>query len=105
MIEAGAYGDAWSRVDDVHSVDFGADLVEIGTGIPNINNPGTLQELGGTIDGDCSDSWTCPDKLYLNQPTGLWQFDEFVTIGDLRLYMLRHQGQAVRKGRSLCTTG
>ena len=84
-ISAGEYGIAWSCVG-IADVDFGADLEEIGTGILP-SGEGTLQALGGVIDGDCSGDWTCPDKLYLNQPTGLDQFDDFVTIGDLRLYM------------------
>ena len=84
-ISAGVYGLAWSCVG-IADADFGAVLEEIGTGILP-SGEGTLQALGGVIDGDCSGDWTCPDKLYLNQPTGLPQFDEFVTIGDLRLYM------------------
>ncbi|RKZ05277.1 hypothetical protein DRQ25_16530 [Candidatus Fermentibacteria bacterium] len=84
-IPSGEYGYAWSCVG-IADADFGADLVEIGTDILP-GGEGTLQALGGTIDGDCSGDWTCPDKLYLNQPTGLPQFDNFVTIGDLRLYM------------------
>ena len=84
-IVAGEYGTAWSCVG-IADDDFGAVLEEIGTGILP-SGEGTLQALGGVIDGDCSGDWTCPDKLYLNQPTGLPQFDEFVTIGDLRLYM------------------
>ena len=77
-IYAGTYGPAWSRVLQ-NDGDHGAPLVDIGAG--------TIQALGGIIDGDCSGTWTCPDKIYLNQPTGLVQFDNFVTIGDLRLYM------------------
>lgn len=84
-IPSGEYGSAWSRVG-ITDADFEAVLEEIGTDILP-GGEGTLQALGGTIDGDCSDSWTCPDKLYLNQPTGLDQFDDYVTIGDLRLYM------------------
>jgi hypothetical protein len=84
-IPAGEYGLAWSRVN-ITSADRTEELIHIGANI-NFPGAGTLQALGGTIDGDCSGDWTCPDKLYLNQPTGLPQFDEFVTIGDLRLYM------------------
>jgi len=84
-IPAGYYGLKWSRVKIIDN-DFGAELTHIGDDIGFAGN-GTLQALGGYIDGDCSGDWTCPDKLYLNQPTDLWQFDEFVTIGDLRLYM------------------
>jgi len=85
-IDAGAYGHAWERVTQADA-DFGNELIHIGVGIIAQADEGTLQALGGTIDGDCSGCWTCPDKLYLNQPTGLDQFDNFVTIGDLRLYM------------------
>jgi len=85
-ILAGHYGLKWSRVKLV-DLDFGKVLEEIGTGIIADEDAGTLQALGGYIDGDCSGTWTCPDKLYLNQPTDLPQFDRFVTIGDLRLYM------------------
>lgn len=85
-IPAGEYGYAWSRVV-MTDADRTEVLEEIGTGILADADAGTLQALGGIIDGDCSGDWTCPDKLYLNQPTGLWQFDKFVTIGDLRLYM------------------
>ncbi|MEA1895530.1 MAG: hypothetical protein U9N36_10105 [Euryarchaeota archaeon] len=84
-IHAGEYGYAWSRVLQADD-DFGEVLKHIGEGIIDTGE-GTLQALGGTIDGDCSGDWTCPDKLYLNQPTDLPQFDNFVTIGDLRLYM------------------
>lgn len=40
----------------------------------------------GYIDSDCSADWSCPDKLYLQQIMGDLR-DEFVTIGDLRLYV------------------
>lgn len=50
-------------------------LIPIGTGIP--------ADLIGYIDSDCTGTWSCPDKLYLEQPALDWQ----VTIGDVRLYI------------------
>ncbi|MDD3041987.1 MAG: hypothetical protein PHW56_03465 [Methanosarcinaceae archaeon] len=53
----------------------------------------TPANLTGYIDDDCSGTWTCPDKLYLEQPIynitagTLLGFDRFVTIGDMRLYI------------------
>lgn len=45
-----------------------------------------LNIMLGYIDSDCSEDWTCPDKLYLQQLVG-GLADEFVTIGDFRLYI------------------
>jgi hypothetical protein len=87
------YGEAWSRVEHDDD-DRGKPLYDIGrdvAGNPVDTRasfaPGTIGQLAGIIDGDCSGTWTCPDKIYLNQPTNLTQFDNFTTIGDLRLYM------------------
>ncbi|MDO9518236.1 MAG: hypothetical protein Q7J10_09360, partial [Methanosarcinaceae archaeon] len=46
----------------------------------------------GFIDSDCSATWTCVDKLYLQQMAGIETAngnvaDMFVTIGDFRLYI------------------
>lgn len=48
---------------------------------------GVIRDLVGFIDSDCSETWTCPDKLYLQQPKENWAEDHFVTIGDQRLYI------------------
>ncbi|MDD4497986.1 MAG: hypothetical protein PHV51_07560, partial [Methanosarcinaceae archaeon] len=80
---------------------YDVDKGEILTLMPdNPDNPalqGTFEDLLGYIDDDCSTTWTCPDKLYLqqsknNDTTGMnGDFDEnanfFVTIGDLRIYI------------------
>lgn len=50
--------------------------------VPIDNTNGDIAELIGYIDSDCSNSWTCPDKLYLIQ-----DWSDVVTIGDLRLYI------------------
>ena len=50
--------------------------------VPIDNTNGDIAELIGYIDSDCSNSWTCPDKLYLIQ-----DWPDVVTIGDLRLYI------------------
>ncbi|MDD4497987.1 MAG: hypothetical protein PHV51_07565 [Methanosarcinaceae archaeon] len=53
----------------------------------------TPANLTGYLDDDCSGTWTCTDKLYLEQPIynittqTLLGFDRFVTIGDVRLYI------------------
>ena len=59
--------------------DEGKALDVVGTGVPG--------DMLGYIDSDCSEDWTCPDKLYLQQPKDDWAEDHFVTIGDLRLYI------------------
>ena len=43
---------------------------------------GVLENITQVFDSDCTQSWTCPDKLYLQQT----KYD-FVTIGDERLYI------------------
>jgi hypothetical protein len=43
---------------------------------------GVLEDITQVFDSDCTQSWTCPDKLYLQQTK-----DDFVTIGDERLYI------------------
>ena len=58
-----------------------ADLIEA-RALVRVGN-GNIATLIGYIDSDCSVSWTCPDKLYLEQPP----VDRLVTIGDIRLYM------------------
>jgi len=50
--------------------------------VPIDHTSGDIAELIGYIDSDCSNSWTCPDKLYLIQ-----DWPDVVTIGDLRLYI------------------
>lgn len=47
-------------------------------------NVGDIDDLISYIDSDCSNSWTCVDKLYLNLPN---RYRGAVTIGDLRLYI------------------
>lgn len=54
-------------------------LNPIQTGIPG--------NLIGYIDSDCTGDWSCPDKLYLEQPDAHGAIDMFVTIGDSRLYI------------------
>jgi len=45
-----------------------------------------LQNIVGYFDADCSNSWTCPDRLYLQQMYVESPADWTVTIGDFRLY-------------------
>ena len=45
-----------------------------------------INTMIGFIDSDCSTTWTCVDKLYLQQITGTIA-DNLVTIGDFRLYI------------------
>ncbi|NOR47250.1 MAG: hypothetical protein GQ533_04285, partial [Methanosarcinaceae archaeon] len=54
----------------------------------------TPEDLIGYIDSDCNGQWSCPDKLYLEQPEFIWvnnvpeySVDRFATIGDFRLYI------------------
>ena len=54
-------------------------LIPIQAGIP--------ANLIGYIDSDCTGTWSCPDKLYLEQPDALGAIDWLVTIGDARLYI------------------
>jgi hypothetical protein len=46
-----------------------------------------LNDLLGYIDSDCTGTWTCPDKLYIQQITEVCHLDLAVTVGDLRLYV------------------
>ncbi|APH39091.1 hypothetical protein [Methanohalophilus halophilus] len=85
VMEAGSVNDAnnqrWSVVtsaNDAGQQDKGMTLAHIGSGY--------LEDLVGYVDVDASGDWTCPDKLYINQPGDCW-FDETVTIGDIRLYI------------------
>jgi hypothetical protein len=88
VMEAGDVNDAdnqrWSVVtsaNDVGQQDKGMDLEHIGNGY--------IKDLIGYVDVDASGDWTCPDKLYINQPApecAEW-FDATVTIGDVRLYI------------------
>jgi hypothetical protein len=60
-------------------------LVLIPDDFAPVVNAGMPHFLTGWLDGDCSLDWTCADKLYMNQV-----FDDYVTIGDLRVYMPPH---------------
>jgi isopentenyl phosphate kinase len=78
--------------------DIGGDLLDIA---PPYNTviATPFWYLVGYIDSDCSGDWTCVDKLYLQQMCGEFESktnefiqcpsvkDEFVTIGDIRLYI------------------
>ncbi|NPE27248.1 hypothetical protein HNV12_04570 [Methanococcoides sp. SA1] len=97
---AGAYyGGAWSVVDAI----LGAEDEDVGmtlTILPGLMQMYGLEHVIGYIDSDCTGTWTCSDKLYVQQlvgcevkpaasVNGIWDaaFDEFVTVGDLRLYI------------------
>ena len=81
MYTAGEWGEyKWTQVEGLISeVDYGMDLHEIDCGY--------AWDLLGWVDGDCTGDWDNIDKLYINQPTGEPQFDKFVTIGDVRLFI------------------
>lgn len=81
MYTAGQWDECkWTQVNGtIFEEDYLWPLHEIGSGIAS--------DLLGWMDGDCSGDWNCADKLYINQPTPQPQFDDFVTIGDVRLYV------------------
>lgn len=88
MISAGSYGNAWSRLNiNSDEMDMGYD--EIGDDIDDVD--ASVEDLCYWVDGDCSGTWTCSDKIYLQQPhensAYEREFDHVVTIGDVRLYM------------------
>ncbi|WP_292487839.1 hypothetical protein [Methanohalobium sp.] len=78
-VAKGEFGDAWSVVENGQvnpDSDVGWDLGTIGD----------VGDIIGYVDSDCTQSWTCPDKLYIQQFTegGIDNF--VVTNGDHRLY-------------------
>ncbi len=81
MYTAGEWGEyKWTQVKGLISEeDYGRDLYHIGSGY--------AEDLLGWVDGDCTGDWDNIDKLYINQPTDEPQFDHFVTIGDVRLFI------------------
>lgn len=85
---AGSIGENYSRVL-YEDYDRGWELEPL----PDENRePATVADLLGFIDSDCSGSWTCPDKLYLQQLVYMergneYKHNEFVTVGDFRLYI------------------
>jgi hypothetical protein len=93
---AGEAGEAWSIVTSGDTV---TDDADVGWGLESIGDtPGPVGTVG-FIDTDATNDWTCPDKLYFQQPVGE-EFNEgselgneayahnlFTTVGDLRLYI------------------
>jgi uncharacterized repeat protein (TIGR01451 family) len=77
---AGAFGGKWTVVA-LGDEDRGDSLEDVGTG--------NLTDLIRYMDADCDGEWSEGDKLYLNQPyeEPNEHFDDFVTIGDTRLYV------------------
>jgi hypothetical protein len=77
---AGEFGANWTKVV-LGDEDLNKELNYIGSG--------NLSDLTGYVDSDCDGEWSEGDKLYLNQyHEGLnSHFDDFVTIGDVRLYI------------------
>jgi len=60
-------------------------------GDKSLNDIGPFSVITRFMDADCSEDWTCPDKLYLQQVWGsdgrnAEVADSVVTIGDFRLY-------------------
>jgi hypothetical protein len=105
-LDAAYYGEAWSVVDatlGAEDGDVGMDLMML----PGLMPQSGLEDVIGYIDSDCTGTWTCSDKLYVQQivgsendveppngvdavkVNGFWDdaYDEFVTVGDLRLYI------------------
>jgi hypothetical protein len=65
---------------------------------------GMFVDLLGFIDSDCSSTWTCPDKLYLQQLKDVEidpNANDYVTIGDLRIYIPQ---EAIDEGWPECGT-
>jgi hypothetical protein len=84
---------AWSVVES-NDADVGDELYGLldTDGIRQAGDYVPLNELLGYIDSDCTGTWTCPDKLYIQQMVAdhenrLWFYDDAVTVGDLRLYV------------------
>ena len=80
---------AWSVVE-LGDDDYNEPLYPIGEyvdGTSIIGYPGSTRCLLATVDVDCDDKWSCPDKLYLQQPSDQCIFNWQVTIGDIRLYI------------------
>ena len=80
---------AYSRVA-IGDSDIGDALLDTVTHTAPIVTP--INDMLGYIDSDCSTTWTCVDKLYLQQlrkvdSTDGSTADKFVTIGDFRLYI------------------
>ena len=81
MYNASEWGEyKWTQVKGtIYEEDYREPLIHIGSG--------NAWDLLGWVDGDCTGDWDNIDKLYINQPTGEIQFDNFVTIGDVRLFI------------------
>ncbi|MCM1988044.1 hypothetical protein, partial [Methanococcoides seepicolus] len=83
---------AWSVVDS-NDVDVGDNLLGLldrnGINEQDGEDYTDLSNLLGYIDTDCTGTWTCPDKLYIQQYTECdsFQLNLGVSVGDLRLYV------------------
>ncbi|MCM1988032.1 hypothetical protein, partial [Methanococcoides seepicolus] len=81
---------AWSVVDS-NDVDVGDVLLGLldRDGVDDGEDYTDLNEVLGYIDSDCTGTWTCPDKLYIQQYTECdsFQLNLGVSVGDLRLYV------------------
>jgi hypothetical protein len=83
----GVYGDAWDRVSPGHP---GYDMIADGISLHlKTIGSGVASDLIKWVDADDSNDWSCEDKLYLIQPhdEDVDKFDDFVTIGDTRVYI------------------
>lgn len=92
MFTAGEWGEyKWTQVigNQLTEEDLGMTLTHIGADVDEDDDDyaGYAWDLLGWVDGDCTGDWDNIDKLYINQPTDEPQFDHFVTIGDVRLFV------------------
>jgi hypothetical protein len=82
--------DAWSVVES-NDADVGDNLLGLldrnGINEQDGADYADLNDLLGYIDSDCTGTWTCPDKLYIQQITENCIPNLGVTVGDLRLYV------------------
>ena len=85
-VARGEWGHKWTRVK-MSDGDWKLPLRPVPDTIPPGPAAGTPWGVLGYVDADGSGSWSCPDKLYMKQAHGDPQHDDFVTIGDLRLYI------------------
>ncbi|MCD4821662.1 MAG: hypothetical protein K8R11_06265 [Methanococcoides sp.] len=105
VLDAAYYGEAWSVVDATLGAEDGDVGMELSM-LPGLMPQSGLEDVIGYIDSDCTGTWTCSDKLYVQQIVGYENdepsepgvavtqngflfnaYDEFVTVGDLRLYI------------------
>jgi hypothetical protein len=79
---------AWSVVES-NDADVGDAMLGLldTNGIEEGGDYAPLNEFLGYIDSDCTLTWTCPDKLYIQQITDNCIANLGVTVGDLRLYV------------------